>query len=295
MLFTVDEYLDIALQFYYKQEFEYALEFVNKAIELEGNKAEAWLLKGNIAGEDRDYTNAIASYTTCIQIDDNNGDAHHYLGQIAMYRKDDEKALMHFEKAITSITGYREDYYKSIARLYYAMKDYSNCNKICNAIRTEHYDDFDAYALMVNALIKMEEYKQASDICEQYTHVQRENADVWNNFGYCLILLEDYSRAKLVLERALNYNPEHAYANNNYGFVLLKTGCLNHTIDYINLSIERDRSNSYAYKNRALYTLHTGGNKYNAKLDLLRAQELKYAELHGSRVDDLLAYEFGIN
>lgn len=293
MLFTAEEYIAIANTFYQNGEYVSANNAIDRSLNLQEDLSEAWLIKGKLAHEAREFNLAAQCYTKSLELDKANADTHYHFGLLYKYFGHYETAITYIEEAIQLAEDYVDDYYKLLAKLYYQIHDFEKSIEICDHIRADFFDDSTAYYYKFNALLRLKRYKEATDVCEKYTHVDLYSAAAQNNYGYCLLLMGEYRKAIPIFELALSYDPENTYAHNNFGYAMFKTDYVDEGLQSVHYAIQCDITNCMAYRNRAI-TLLFIGLRDEAKSDLLRAKELNYAALYDSEVDDLLTREFSI-
>ena len=94
-------YYNLGLAFYNISDYDKAIEYFNKAITKNDTDADAFSALGSIYLEKQDYHKAIEYYQKAIEVDSNYFDAYYNLGSIFFFISDYDKAIEYFTKAIT--------------------------------------------------------------------------------------------------------------------------------------------------------------------------------------------------
>ena len=82
-----------------KGQYDRAIAYFNKAIEINPKLAEAYYNRGLVYKEKGQYDKAISDFTKAIEINPRHADAYYSRGVVYYYKKDYEKALDDFYKA----------------------------------------------------------------------------------------------------------------------------------------------------------------------------------------------------
>jgi tetratricopeptide (TPR) repeat protein len=134
---------------------------------------------------------------------------------------------------------------------------------------------------------KMGNHQKAALILDELLLQQPDNAHFLNNKGFNLQLQEHYAESVPFFERAEEADLLKAYALDNLGFSKFKLGNVEKGLELINKSLELDKGNPYAYKNRGIVLMEQG-QKTEAKQNFILALKFGYTENYGDEVEKLL-------
>lgn len=254
---------------------------LNPAIDLDRRLARAYVFQGDCYYEDREFEEAIASYTKAMELDPNIScrtpiDVYWELLYDSLTDREYDKAIEYANKAIELNTGNSDYYYRQLAEAYYG-RGLQNC---------EYWEPDEAIADFTKAI------ELNPDEAKYYYYrgwTYYELADYYWNAGQVFEEADSNNRAIADFTRAIELEPAvvfaYLYRGNCYG----ANGDYNRAIiDYtraIELGIE---DIDFAYFNRA-GAYRELGNKNEAIADYKRAialteddfvreQSLKYIE-----------------
>jgi tetratricopeptide (TPR) repeat protein len=83
-----------------KNEFDNALNFLNKALEIDPNFSEGWFNTGNIYKQINEFDKAVDSYVKATELNPDFTKAWFFMGCAYFDKKDYHRAIEHIEKAI---------------------------------------------------------------------------------------------------------------------------------------------------------------------------------------------------
>lgn len=99
-LTTADQYLSRALAYDINNDYEQALQYVNKAIQLNPNFSYAYDFHGNLYLKKGDYNSAVTDFNIMIQLNSQNAEGYINLGRAYIEKGDIDYAIELFTKAI---------------------------------------------------------------------------------------------------------------------------------------------------------------------------------------------------
>ena len=133
----------------------------------------------------------------------------------------------------------------------------------------------------------MGKYEQCDVILDTLLLEQPDNVAFLNNKGFNLQMQERYAESVPFFEQVVQADPSIAYAWDNLGFSKFKLGEKEQGLGMINKSLELDKGNSYAYKNKGV-VLSEQGNKAEARENFMLAIKFGYTEQYGDEVNQWL-------
>ncbi|MBL8001100.1 MAG: tetratricopeptide repeat protein [Flavobacteriales bacterium] len=111
---------------------------------------------------------------------------------------------------------------------------------------------------------------------------------LWNSRGFHRYAhFGEHRRAILDYDRAIKFNPNYSYAFNNRGWSKYKLGDADGAIKDIGLAGRKRGDNPYVYRNLGIIRVERGDIEGGCR-DLRMALELRYTELHGPEVQELV-------
>lgn len=107
------------------------------------------------------------------------------------------------------------------------------------------------------------------------------------NMGFTALKAEKYEKALKIYDDVINQFGKRAFLLSNRSFALMNLGRYDEALEDINLSIELNPKNSFAYKYKGMIYLELK-DKENACKSLMTAKDLGYTTAYGNEVIDLL-------
>jgi len=124
------------------KEYENAIIYYNKAIQLKPDYADAYYNRGNAKYDLKDYTGAIADYNKAIQLNPDDAKAYNNRGGAKNNLKDYTGAIADYNKAIQLKPDYAKYYFNRGGAKYYLKDKYGACADYSKA---GELGDSDAY------------------------------------------------------------------------------------------------------------------------------------------------------
>ena len=260
---TAEAYVNRGAAYESMDDLDRALEDFNKSLALEP-KSEGYNNRANVYFKRRDYDQAVQDYSKALELGSGNVGAHIYRGHALKNMGLYDNAIRDYSEAL-SLAPDNADAYTSIGIIHSLRGDHNN------AIR--NYDQ----ALELNP-------------CDPYTYLNRGTSynakgnfdsaekDFWkaleldpdyayaySALGMISIRKGEVDRALRDLDRALKLNPDYAYAQAIRGSLYLEKGDLDRAIQDLNKALTLDPQNTNAYNDR--------GIAYERKGDSARAMQ----------------------
>lgn len=177
----------------------------------------------------------------------------HFAVALQMEKKDYEKAVYHFKKAMELDPLYFAPY-NNLGTLYHDRKEYikaieifNNGLKLNKNIRQLYYNIGLSYHEMGELEKALEYYKKAIQSMKNYLAP-------YNNIARILMEYGRYEEAESYLKDALRYNPNYLYAYVTYSDLMIKQGRFKEAADYLAKAESiLESSTLVKYKKAALY------------------------------------------
>ena len=177
-----------------------AMEYFNKAINLDPNLAEAYFILGRIYAEsEQDYDAAIKYYHKAIELDSNLAEAYIALAEVYQDGKHDyDEAIKWYKKAISS-EPYSSDAYLALGLLYkYNKQDYDKAIECFDKMVELNFGLLEAYySLGLAYQDGKQDYDKAAEYFDEVVELNPNYASV---FYYLGILYEEQGNLEKAIE-----------------------------------------------------------------------------------------------
>ena len=230
-----------------------ALEWINKAIEVNPANASAYSNRGNALKDLSQYQAAIESYDKAIALKPDHADAHFNRALVLQDLKQHQLAVASYNRAITlrpdralayfnrglalnELKQYQaavDSYHKAITLRPGHAEAYYNCGNALGDLRLHQaaIDSYDraialkpdyveAYDNRAIALCELSRYQAAIDSCDRAIALKPDCAEAYVNRGMALGKLKHYQAATDSFDQAIALKPDYAEAYGNRGMVL---------------------------------------------------------------------------
>ncbi|GEM_PF-2410236 len=197
-----------------REDFEGALELLNRAIELDNNNIEAYKFRGSVRlvleqrierRRNRDYNSLLNDYTNAIRITDNR------INRTA--RRTQERRELEKEKAKILINrAYVKMQSRRRSSFYSAIDDYSDAISYDD----QNWDGYHGRAIAHNKVgdsrREVNDYLRAVELMDKYDHplTDRERAEIYLNIAYAYADIGNSLRAFTYAERSYNLGNNEA-------------------------------------------------------------------------------------
>ncbi|WP_135605447.1 tetratricopeptide repeat protein [Methanococcoides sp. NM1] len=259
------------LAFYELNEYDKALEYFDKALEINPDYVDAWNNKGLTLNKLNEFENASESFDKALDINPDDADLWNNKGNtiknLANYNSDYTRTVTTYAK-MQVINQYKE----SITYFDKALE-----------IEPNHADAWNNKGLTLD---KLNEFENASESFDKALEINPDDADLWNNKGntiknlanynseraitkYAIIQANDqYKESITYFDKALEIDPNHADAWNNKGFALFSLSSYPEALECFDKSIELNPDNADAWFNKG-FLLSRRPNTYEEGIDCL--------------------------
>ena len=201
-------------------EYNEAISFYSKCLEINEQYANAFFNRGNVYLDDlSDYKNAISDYQQFIRLIPNNPYGYYNLGKALSLLNRHDEAIIHYEKAITLKPDYAEAYVNCGLALSFLNRHDEAIICYEKAI-TLKPDYAEAYVNCGSALSLLNRHDEAIICCEKAITLKPDYAEAYFNFGKALNLSNRHNGAIIYYEKAIALKPDYAEAYVNCGSVL---------------------------------------------------------------------------
>ena len=239
---SAKEKLSAGNKFYFQQDFQNAIGKYNDAIYIDENYSPAYVARGFVYKNLKNYDEAIKNFEKAIEIDFENSQAYYLLGQCYDILKNYDAAKENFGKSIEF--------------------DRKNAN---------------AYLERGNIYYRLQDYISASEDFSKIIELTPKDAKIYLKRGICLQKLGNYDAAVEDFTKALEINSNYVYAYYSRGLALKNLENYSAAIADFTNAIKLDLKYASAYYNRGVcYQLL--GNDLQAEKDFKKSRSLGHAE-----------------
>ena len=265
-------YISLGIAHIQKGDLDKALEYLNKAIELDARQFKAFHNRGLIYEKKQMYDLALADYTRALSLEGKKGLVYGNRGNLYQLMGNSEAAVKDFNKAIEMLPGYAEVYinrgiYFSERELYDAgLKDFNQALLL---------QPNSAEALNNRAVLfqKANRSKDALADLNQALGERINYAEAYYNRGNTHRDLKNYNEALEDYQQAIRLQPGYTAAYNNQGIVFGMVEQYEQALASFNKAVIFQPNFAEAYYNRAL--VYTRLKKFDLALeDVKTAQKL---------------------
>lgn len=249
-----DFFLNEAIDFINKQEYESAFEILTKGIDETIGSAHLYDMRGILLESLGFYDEAIADFSAGIE----NTEDDQFISHLLSNRGGSKYRIRDFEGAYNDLVSSLKLNLSNIDAL-------NNLAATCEEINRKD---------------------EALKYLKQIILYDSTYVPAYVNLGFTYQRMEEHEKAITYFDKAIELGPEEALGYSNRAFSKLNTGDLTGAMTDINQSIELFPTNSYAYKVRALVEIE---NEHiaNACEDLNKAISLGYTRQYGEEVNQL--------
>src|SRR6266536_3231040 len=192
----------IKLRFFFGREGDNGLIAAERALELDGNLAEAHAAKARVLMQNARLDESLREIEIAIRLDPESYDVNHAAGQLFYQMRRFDEAILHFEKAATSVetdysgAGMLVSCYTAIGDKEGARRAARRALERCQKIVAVEPDNGSAMGFAVGALAVLGEVERAKEGAERAILLDPDNINLRYNFACSLITdLHDFDAA----------------------------------------------------------------------------------------------------
>ena len=228
---AIDERLTLAealylrgLLYLWREEYENAFSFFEKATKKNSEYAEAWFYVGYCQGRFDRYTEEITAYKQAIRIKPDFAEAYNNLGIAYDGLGHYAEAIAAFKQAIRIKPGYAEAHYNLGVAYARDLGQYPDAiDALKQAIRIKP-DYAEAYNNLGIAYDGLGHYAEAVAAYKQAIRIKPDLAETHTSLGNTYMHLGRYAEAIAAHKQAIRIKPDCAEAHNNLGVIYDKLG-----------------------------------------------------------------------
>lgn len=228
-----------------------AIDFYDRALELNPKLIEAWYRKGNALFFLKIYERAIECFDKTIELEPNYTNAWGNKGVALAQLKKYEESIECYDKVIELEPKLAEAWYKKGIVLNDIKKYWKAIDCFNKAIGLDQKDT-NAWCDKGNALSNLNRHEEAIDCFNKAIELKPKLTVAWYNKGVTLIDLNQHEEAIECFNKAIELDPKYANAWNNNGAALAYIKRHKEAIECFNKAIDLDPKDSSAWDNKGV-------------------------------------------
>lgn len=211
-----DDFYRQARQYDSLSNFEKAIEYYTKTIEVDSNFLNAYFNRGSILATEKKYELALNDFKTFDRISPDDFEVQYLMAACYYYLGDKATSLALVNKSLNGMFDFI-DALKLRGTLYLEKGEYANAIKDFNNSLLTQFNDYEIYYMsgfcyeaLNDSILALNNYLKAEDL-------GFKNEILFNNIGSLLVKLTDFENALKYFEKAIAINNNFALAYYNQG------------------------------------------------------------------------------
>ena len=251
--------------YHWVHEYDKAINACTKAIKLNPELADAYLLRGGFYYDKGEFDEAIKDLNKCIDLKPDLALAYDGRGTVYLEKKEFDKAIEDFNKAIELGPTFEAGTYYNRGIAYIGKGEFDKAIEDFNKAMELDPEYAKAYSGRGSAYVEKGELDRAVEDYNKAIGLNPKLAEACNNRGFAYRKKGELDKAIQDYDTAIELNPNFAEAYSNRGVAYTEKGEFDRAIEDCNKAIELNPKLVEAYNNR--------GNAYADKGELDKAIE----------------------
>jgi tetratricopeptide (TPR) repeat protein len=189
-----------------QQDYSNAIAAFQKALQLAPRSVKTHNNLGNVYVAQKQLDLAEKEFRTALRVDAADRDANYNLGVLLMVKGAPTEAIPHFERVRPPNVATRFN----LIRAYFQTKRTADALRLATELSAQGKDDVQVHFSLGVMLASEKQYKPAQLELEKADSLQPETFEILYNLGQDLLREREYSKAETMLSRALKLKPESA-------------------------------------------------------------------------------------
>ena len=205
-IFTVTTLKEQAYIANYQGNFDQAIEYCYKVIDIDPNSFETWNNLGYAYTYQGNLDKAVECYSRAIELNQNYATAEINIGSVYDSMKNYDKAIEHYQKAL-GIAPENADALNSIGYVYIQKGDFDRGIEYCQKaleFNSRHAAAWNGLAYSYN---QKKKFYKAIECCRKAVGLNKNYANAWNNLGYACSKLSRYEESYSAYRNAVKFAP----------------------------------------------------------------------------------------
>lgn len=285
-----NKYYQEAIMFASNKNINQAVESIDKAIHLEGNKAPAIFYFRKY-----EYLIKLQKYNSAFQV--LNTSISHYPNSVLLLSTRAEfyfalrkykHAILDYEKIIPFVVGVDlQNYNMKLASCNFLIRDFEKAAIITKQVLSNDSSNVHALNLLAALYIELFNFTKAKEILQRILYQDPAHVATIINLGFAFQKEGQHKKALFYFKKALKLSPNNPIALCNSAYSKLKMNNYKRAMLDVQNSIKLAPSNSYAYMVRGIIYLKLE-KQMEACVDFNISKKLKFSEQYGTKIQELL-------
>ena len=247
-----------------KKDYDKAIEYLNKAIQIDEKYAYPYNALGNAYLNLKKYDEAIVWYNKAIQIDEKFSYPYNNLGNVYRNLKEYDKAIVWYNKAI-QIDKINVYPCNGLGIVYSNLKEYDKAIEWYNkAIQIDEKFSY-PYNNLGNVYRNLKEYAKAVEWYNKAIKIDEIDVYPYNGLGIVYRNLKEYDKAIEWFNKAIKIDEKFAYSYNGLGIIYSKLEEYDKAIEWYNNAIQIDEK--YASPYNGLGNVYSNLKEYDKAIE----------------------------
>jgi tetratricopeptide (TPR) repeat protein len=268
-----------------------AIESIDKAIYLEGNKASPIFYFHKY-----EYLVRLQKYKFAFQVL-NKSISHHPNSVLLLNARAEfyfalrkyKQAILDYEKIILFVVGDDlQNYNIKLASCSFLIRDFQKAAILTKQVLTNDPSNINALNLSAALYIELFNFKKAKKILQRILYQAPEHVATIINLGFVFQKKGQHKKALFYFNKALTLEPNNPVALCNSAYSKFKMRNYRNAMLDVQNSIRFSPSNSYAYMVRGIIYLKLE-KQMKACVDFNIAENLNFSEQYGTKIQELLS------
>ncbi|MGD9674805.1 MAG: tetratricopeptide repeat protein [Candidatus Nitrosocosmicus sp.] len=273
---STDEFVGIGLDYYSKKLYEKAIEFYNKALEINLNHVPAHINKATSLVYLEKYEEAIKSLNKALELEKDHPIALENKANILFNHFKDYQQVKEIYQKLIKINSTSYDGLRAYAESLFNLGEYDEALKIYNDLLTNYPEkESDLLFQKARTLSQLRRYEEAKDVYTELYNKEQGNKKVLLNLGITWIKLKDYKKAIECFDSALAIDPNYLGALLNKGALYVEMEDYQKGMEFLSLAKKLQPENPQINFN--LGTTYLNQENYDKALENYEVA-LKYSQ-----------------
>lgn len=216
------------------------------------SRIKEYLIQGNEALRNRNYPLALQFYEKAIDLDSTLAEAYNNMGITYFETGDDSSAILAYTKAIRYKPEMTDAYFNR-SNVFYQEEKYEKALQDLKIVLDDYEDSSYVYFSRARVYLKTGNFEKAILDLDEVIQLDPQNPDAYDSRGYLHYRQRNLEKAKKDLEKAIQLNSKQDFAYANLGLLMLLERKDSLALEYFNTAIEISNIEAYHFACRARY------------------------------------------
>lgn len=236
-----------------------AIDFLNKAIQLDSIRSEYHDSIGIVYQSMSDSAKAIEHFRRALSLNSNSPKTHYNLGNTFLQNRLFDEARECYLKALVLAPDYQMAI-NNLATVHREQGEFSQAEVLLHKVLQTSPHNLISLSNLAQIYEKTARYDKAINTYKKMIEINPEYVEAFYNTGNIYLSLKNYPAAISHYQQALNIRPDLVEALNNIALCYTETRSFDQAIEHYNLALKANPGYTFTYLNFA--NLHKQGGAY---------------------------------